>query len=49
MIVFLFTLANIANMHNDAGSAMIMAGFFYGVPLFAVIGFVFGFMEWRTR
>jgi hypothetical protein len=43
MMLCLFTLANVANMHNDAGSALVMAGFFYGVPLFAVIGFVFGF------
>jgi predicted MFS family arabinose efflux permease len=42
LMVALFAIANTLGIGNDAGAALIMAGFFYGVPLACVLGFAFG-------
>jgi len=42
LMVALFAIAHTLSIGNDVGSALIMAGFFYGVPLTCVFGFTFG-------
>jgi hypothetical protein len=42
LMVALFAFVQTVHIENDAGSALIMAGFFYGAPVACILGFLFG-------